>query len=289
MLDNGARSTANGKVWFFMDVQIVPLKAEHIPDALQLLRSRPELALCDWETPAHFEGELRNPGSVMVSALVAENLAGVILGGVFAERGMICHLIVGDDYHGSGLGRLLIDESLERMKALGAKHVHLIVTRDNEAAVNYWTRRGFTPEDELVTLEIDIDSFQQGSVRSDINAGNILPATLQQWDSSYRIDWADCLEREIANERSLTLSCRNGSLGGYALGGSFSFRAQIAVIEADDDEHFAVLLQEALMHFARLGIRRVHTRIARTHPDYQCWCRLGFSVQEGEVTLGITL
>lgn len=79
----------------------------------------------------------RNPATCLV--LKEENkLIGTVLGGFDGRRGYIYHLAVHTDYQGKGYGKLLLNQVLSELKALGAMKIHLFVLRSNEKAVNFY-------------------------------------------------------------------------------------------------------------------------------------------------------
>src|SRR5947207_7787637 len=72
----------------------------------------------------------RNPGLSRV-ALDGSAVVGVVLCGHDGRRGHIYHLAVDPAYRGSGLGRRLVDESLERLRATGVVRAIILVADNN--------------------------------------------------------------------------------------------------------------------------------------------------------------
>lgn len=86
------------------------------------------------------------PLSYMVS-LIAENGAGI--GGYLIAREMageseILNLAVVPEARRAGLGRMLLDDGLARLRDRGAQRVWLEVRESNAAAQALYARRGFT-------------------------------------------------------------------------------------------------------------------------------------------------
>jgi len=82
--------------------------------------------------------------------LVAEaegRLIGSVIGGFDGRRGMIYHLAVADEYHQRGIGAALMGEVERRLKAKGCLKSYLLVVSGNEAAVQFYAKRGWQAMD----------------------------------------------------------------------------------------------------------------------------------------------
>ena len=90
--------------------------------------------------------------------LVAEEagqLVGTVLGGFDGRRGMVYHLAVAEAYRSQGWGRALMLEQEARFKAKGCLKYYLMVTADNTAVIDFYTRLGWGPMTvELMGKEI---------------------------------------------------------------------------------------------------------------------------------------
>ncbi|MGA9532758.1 MAG: GNAT family acetyltransferase [Anaerolineales bacterium] len=78
--------------------------------------------------------------------LVAESegrLIGSVLGGFDGRRGMVYHLAVDRDHRRTGLGRILMDELEERLRAKGCLKYYLLVTKDNDGAIAFYRSLGW--------------------------------------------------------------------------------------------------------------------------------------------------
>jgi len=79
-----------------------------------------------------------------------EIIVGAVLGAFDGRRGWIYHLGVDPAYQNRGIGRKLMDEVLERYRAKGVNKVNLMVTADNLAVCDYYTKMGFILHDYVV-------------------------------------------------------------------------------------------------------------------------------------------
>jgi ribosomal protein S18 acetylase RimI-like enzyme len=80
--------------------------------------------------------------------LVAEAhgvLVGAVLGGFDGRRGMVYHLAVVADHQGRGVGKALMAELENRLRARGCVKAYLLVVPDNTAALAFYHRLGWDP------------------------------------------------------------------------------------------------------------------------------------------------
>jgi ribosomal protein S18 acetylase RimI-like enzyme len=91
----------------------------------------------------------RDPDLFLV-AEVGGQLVGSVLGGFDGRRGIVYHLAVQAEHRRSGLGSALMEELEERLRAKGCIKYYLLVTRDNEDAVDFYQSIGW----ELMDLYV---------------------------------------------------------------------------------------------------------------------------------------
>lgn len=81
--------------------------------------------------------------------LVAEQdgrIVGSVMAGYEGHRGWINYLGVAPTLRRTGLGRRLVDEAEQRLRALGCPKINLQVRPDNPAAIAFYERLGFVVE-----------------------------------------------------------------------------------------------------------------------------------------------
>ena len=98
---------------------------------------------------------LRNPG---LSRVAEENgtIVGAVLSGHDGRRGLIYHLTVAPTYHGKGIGRLLVQECLTRLRATGIVRALILVAADNADAHSFWLRIGWEDVAGAILMGIDL-------------------------------------------------------------------------------------------------------------------------------------
>jgi len=107
----------------------------------------------DRESIAYFLA--RNPGLSRV-ATDGTALVGVALCGHDGRRGYIYHLAVDPAYQSRGLGKCLMDESLDGLRQLGLKRALILVANDNPRGRKFWSRHGWEEVPGPIVMGIDL-------------------------------------------------------------------------------------------------------------------------------------
>ena len=79
--------------------------------------------------------------------LVAEeggHIIGSVIGGFDGRRGMVYHLAVSPSSRKNGVGEALMNLLEERLRAKGCIRCYLLVTEENDYAVNFYEKRGWS-------------------------------------------------------------------------------------------------------------------------------------------------
>lgn len=92
---------------------------------------------------------LRNRGLSFVCR-DKDKIVGTILCGHDGRRGYIYHVTVADEYRGRGLGRRLVETSLDRLKAEGIDKCHLFVFADNAIGNGFWASTGWEKREDII-------------------------------------------------------------------------------------------------------------------------------------------
>jgi len=109
------------------------------------------------ETPDEFARILaRNAGLCSVIRRGSE-LAAAVLACHDGRRGYLYHLGVAAPFRRHGLGRLLVEHSLEQLKSEGISRCTIFVIRGNEAGEAFWKRIGWRERTDLGLMAKDLD------------------------------------------------------------------------------------------------------------------------------------
>ena len=136
------------------DFQVTPLTEFDYDSALALWNACEGIRAN--ETAEEFARILtRNPGLSMAVRCGSE-LAAAVLCCHDGRRGYLYHLGVAADYRQLGLGRLLVERSLEGLKAAGISRCSIFLIIDNASGEAFWKRVGWRERTDLKVLARDL-------------------------------------------------------------------------------------------------------------------------------------
>jgi ribosomal protein S18 acetylase RimI-like enzyme len=93
----------------------------------------------------------RNPGLSFI-VLDGEQVIGAALCGHDGRRGYIHHLAVASSHRKQGIGRSLVNRCMFALMRIGISKCHLFVFSDNQGAINFWKKVGWTQRVELMMM-----------------------------------------------------------------------------------------------------------------------------------------
>lgn len=255
------RSSVKDETGMTDEIIIRPMQTSDVDNVCELMNRDPELAFCPWENECLFHQELSDENGVLLVALTAEKIVGALIGGVFAKRAMICHVVVDKEYRSHGIGRQLVDKSFDEFRHRGAEAVHLVVTAGNPRAEKFWRNLGFTVNQNRFFMEYDIPedfvsdalmTIEVTEVEQIMEHINSLPPNLLA-----NSEVVECICQQSHAVLIRTDTNENPAIG---YGGFFSFRAEISELRGSQEE-LVQLLAALCMHFSAKGVRRVHAHV----------------------------
>jgi len=90
----------------------------------------------------------RNPGLSFV-ATEKKQVVGAVLCGHDGRRGYLHHLAVTEKLRGQGVGALLVDKTLSKLRAIGIRRCHIFVYAENDGGIDFWKRIGWNERSDL--------------------------------------------------------------------------------------------------------------------------------------------
>jgi ribosomal protein S18 acetylase RimI-like enzyme len=93
----------------------------------------------------------RNP-SLSFVAFDREQLIGAALCGHDGRRGYIHHLAVANSHRKKGIGKSLVGRCMYALMRIGIAKCHLFVFDDNQEAIKFWSKVGWTERVELMLM-----------------------------------------------------------------------------------------------------------------------------------------
>lgn len=95
----------------------------------------------------------RNPGTFLV-AEEEGTVVGTVIGAWDGRRAWVYHLAVLPAARGRGTGRMLMDELEQRMRALGATKLNLLIEAGNAGVADFYRKLGYAPDDLLFMTKL---------------------------------------------------------------------------------------------------------------------------------------
>jgi ribosomal protein S18 acetylase RimI-like enzyme len=124
--------------------------ADH--DALAELWTACGIALRREHLREELAGVLARDPDLLLVLEHAGALVAAVMGTFDGRRGWVNRLAVRPDHQGRGLGRRLLNEVEDRLRAKGCRKVNLLVEPDNAAVAGFYERLGYC-HDPLIFME----------------------------------------------------------------------------------------------------------------------------------------
>lgn len=132
-----------------MTIQIIEFIAADCHDVLTFWQKQEGIGLNESDTPNALAAYLtRNTG---MSFVVREegHIIAAVLCGHDGRRGYLHHLAVASSHRGQGIGRLLVERCLDRLRQAGILRCNICLFTDNSEGKKFWTAIGFKERDDL--------------------------------------------------------------------------------------------------------------------------------------------
>ena len=97
----------------------------------------------------------RNPGLFLVAVAPDGHPAGTVLGTFDGRRGYLYHVAVDPAYRRQGIGRALMTEIMDRLRARGAVKITLRVARENHSAIAFYRSVGLDADEHVLGMSIE--------------------------------------------------------------------------------------------------------------------------------------
>lgn len=95
------------------------------------------------DAPEEIQKKLQRDPDLFLVAEADGRIIGSVMGGFDGRRGMVYHLAVEQSYRKQGLGKALMDELENRLRAKGCIKCYLLVAKDNANAIRFYEVSGW--------------------------------------------------------------------------------------------------------------------------------------------------
>lgn len=135
-----------------MGIQIREMTITDYDDVYALWKACEGIGLSDADSKEGIKRFLeRNPGLSYIG-LDGGQVVGAALCGHDGRRGYIHHLAVAKSHRKQGIGRSLVSRCMFALMQIGIAKCHLFVFDDNQEAINFWKKVGWTQRVELLMM-----------------------------------------------------------------------------------------------------------------------------------------
>lgn len=135
-----------------MAIELREMTIDDYEQVYDLWKSCEGIGLSDADSKQGIERFLkRNPGLSFV-AMDGDQIVGAALCGHDGRRGYIHHLAVRHSHRRQGIGRSLVGRCMYSLMRIGINKCHLFVFGDNQDAIAFWERVGWTRRVELMMM-----------------------------------------------------------------------------------------------------------------------------------------
>ena len=116
----------------------------------------PGMGINDADTPEAFKRFLeRNPGLSFLSEKDGE-ITGTVMVGHDGRRGYLYHLAVAVEYRKHGMGKVLVQKSLDALKLQKINKCHLFVFNNNTNAHAFYEATGWKKREDIIVFSKDL-------------------------------------------------------------------------------------------------------------------------------------
>lgn len=144
-----------------MNIEIRELTIGDYETVYELWRNSEGIGLSDADSKEGIKRFMeRNPGLSFV-ALDGAQIVGAALVGHDGRRGYIHHLAVAKSHRQHGIGRSLVGRIMYALLRMGIGKCHLFVFGDNQGAIDFWNKVGWTERVELIMMSQQIAGDQR--------------------------------------------------------------------------------------------------------------------------------
>ena len=131
-----------------MDSQLVHIREFHFPEDFEQVHQLWEamekgVRVGRSDSRAEIEKKIARDPDLFLIATRDEKIIGSVIGGFDGRRGLLYHLAVAKEFRGQGIGTSLLNEVESRLRAKGCLKCYLMVTPENDEAMQYYVKHGW--------------------------------------------------------------------------------------------------------------------------------------------------
>jgi ribosomal protein S18 acetylase RimI-like enzyme len=137
------------KMSFTADVSIHEMQIGDYDEIYELWRNTSGMGLSNADKKENIQKFLIKNKGLSYVCRHEDKIIGTILCGHDGRRGYIYHMTVAEEHRGRGIGRRLVEISLEGLKSEGINKWHLFVLADNTIGNAFWASTGWNKREDI--------------------------------------------------------------------------------------------------------------------------------------------
>ena len=111
-----------------------------------------------WNDPRKdIQRKLRVRPDLFLVGLLERKIVASVMAGYDGHRGWINYLAVAPEHQGRGLGRQIVEEAEQRLRAAGCPKINLQIRRSNAGVIAFYSTLGYR-EDHVVSMGKRLES-----------------------------------------------------------------------------------------------------------------------------------
>ena len=139
------------------EIKIINFSINYYDKALELWKKSEGIGLSSSDDIDDLEIYIQHNQDYSFLALLDGEVIGTILAGHDYRRAYIYHFVVDENYRKRGIGKLLLEKSLSKLKNMGIVKCHIAVYKDNMGAKSIWEKVGFKLRYDLDMMSYSLE------------------------------------------------------------------------------------------------------------------------------------
>jgi ribosomal protein S18 acetylase RimI-like enzyme len=141
-----------------MNIQLREMTIADYEDVYAVWEASEGIGLSDADSKEGIKRFMERNPSLSFIALDGEQVVGAALCGHDGRRGYIHHLSVVSSHRRQGIGRSLVSRCMFALMQIGIAKCHLFVFDENQDAIEFWNKVGWTERVELMMMSQHLEN-----------------------------------------------------------------------------------------------------------------------------------
>ena len=137
-------------------IEIINFSINYYDKVLELWKKSEGIGLSSSDDIDDLEIYIQHNRDYSFLALLDGEIIGTILAGHDYRRAYIYHFVVDENYRKQGIGKLLLEKSLTKLRDKGIAKCHIAVYKDNQQGKDIWEKVGFKLRYDLDMMSHDL-------------------------------------------------------------------------------------------------------------------------------------